>query len=290
MADLNLVKELRARTNSGFADCKKALEATNWDLEAAVEWLRENGIAKAAKKAGRIAAEGLVAIAGDDKEAVLVELNSETDFAAKNEKFGKLLSEIAQAVLNSNATSHEEILQAKLASGETIEQACANATATIGEKISFRRSLKVTATEGEVLGRYVHANNLVGAIVKVKGSDAEAARAVAMHLSAMNPEFVLLSDIPAKRLEDIKSQFTEPANFASKPANIQEQIKNGWLNKQLSEIVLVKQPFVMDDGLSVEQYLKNHNCELLAAYRFEVGEGIEKAQSNFAAEVMSIVK
>ncbi|MEE3928499.1 translation elongation factor Ts [Mycoplasmopsis ciconiae] len=290
MADLNLVKELRARTNAGFADCKKALEATDWNLEAAIDWLRENGVAKAAKKAGRIAAEGLVTIAGDNKKAVIVELNSETDFVAKNENFVKLLNEIAEAVLKANAHTYEEALAAKLSDGSTVEQGCANATATIGEKISFRRSQLVEASDNQELGLYVHANGQIAAIVKVEGKDAEAAKNVAMHLSAMNPEFILLEDIPTERMEAIKAGFEKPANFDSKPEKIQETIVSGWLNKQLSEIVLVKQGFVMEDSLSVEKYLAQHNDKLLSAVRFEVGEGIEKVQSNFAEEVMSFVK
>lgn len=289
MADLSLIKELRARTNAGFADCKKALEASDWNLDAAIEWLRENGVAKAAKKAGRIAAEGLVTIAGDSKKAVLVELNSETDFVAKNESFVKLLNEIAQAILKANAETYDEALNAKLSDGSTVAEAVANATATIGEKISFRRSQLVNTNEDENLGLYVHANGQIAAIVKVKGQDAEAAKNVAMHLSAMNPEFVLLEDIPAERMAQIKAAFEEPANFDKKPANIQEKIVTGWLEKQLSEIVLVKQGFVMEDSLSVEKYLAQHNDTLVSAYRYEVGEGIQKNESNFAEEVMSFV-
>ncbi|QZE12423.1 translation elongation factor Ts [Mycoplasma sp. Ms02] len=289
MADITLVKDLRARTNAGFADCKKALEATNWDIEAAVEWLRENGIAKAAKKAGRVAAEGLVQIAGDSKNAVIIELNSETDFVAKNEQFVTLLSDIAQAVWKSNASTQEEALAAKLENGETVEAATASATATIGEKISFRRFVRVMANDNEVLGLYRHINGLVASIVKISGSNEEAAKGVAMHLTAMNPEFILTSDISAERMDSIKSGFEKPANFDAKPEKIQQTIVEGWLNKQLSEIVLEKQAYILDDALSVEKYLNNNNSKLLEAVRYEVGEGIEKVVSNFAEEVMSFV-
>ncbi|AWX70338.1 elongation factor Ts [Mycoplasmopsis anatis] len=290
MSNINLIKELRERTNSGLSDCKKALEATNWDVEAAIEWLRENGIAKAAKKAGRIAAEGLIAIVGDEKSAVMIEVNSETDFVAQNEHFTKLLKEVANGLFKSNAKTLEEAEQVVLESGVSVSEACAQATATIGEKISLRRFVKVEAGANQVLGLYLHTNGRIGAITTIQGSNSEVARNVAMHLAAMNPEFVLVENIPADRMEQIKAGFVEPANFASKPANIKEKIVEGWLEKQLSEITLVKQPFVMDDGVSVEKYLSNSQSTLVKAIRYEVGEGIQKVESNFADEVMSVVK
>ncbi|EFF41456.1 translation elongation factor Ts [Mycoplasmopsis alligatoris] len=289
MADMNILKELRAKTNAGFVDCKKALEATNWELKAAEDWLRENGISKAAKKADRIAAEGLVTIASNSKVSVLVELNSETDFVAKNDKFIKLLNEIANALLNSKAQNQEEALEVKLASGETVSQACASATATIGEKVSFRRFEKIVAGEGEVLGNYVHANGLIAVVTKVKGAKEDVARNVAMHVAAMNPEFIFVTDMPEKRVSEIKAKFEEPNNFASKPEKIKEAIVKGWYEKQLSEIVLTKQSFIIEDSKSVEKYLEEHKSVLLSTKRFEVGEGIEKVQSNFAEEVMSFV-
>lgn len=290
MSNINLIKELRERTNSGLSDCKKALEATNWDVEAAIEWLRENGIAKAAKKAGRIAAEGLVAIVGDEKSAVMIEVNSETDFVAQNENFKNLLNEVANGLFKSNANTLEEAEQVVLESCVTVSEACTQATATIGEKISLRRFVRVVAGANQVLGLYLHTNGRIGSITVVEGSNSEVARNVAMHFAAMNPEFVLVENIPAERMEQIKAGFVEPANFASKPEKIREKIVEGWLDKQLSEITLVKQPFVMDDGVSVEKYLANAQSKLVSAVRFEVGEGIQKVESNFADEVMSVVK
>ncbi|QCZ36688.1 translation elongation factor Ts [Mycoplasma nasistruthionis] len=292
MADMKMekIKELRSRTNSALVDCKKALEATNYEIEAAIQWLKENGIVKAAKKAGRITAEGAVAAFGNEKQAVLVEINSETDFVAKNDKFISLLSEVTQSVFNANAKSLEEALAVKLANGDTVEQALVNATAVIGEKISLRRIERVEAKEDQVLGIYEHANKQVAAVVTVKGNNTEAARNVAMHVSAMNPEFVLTEQIPAERLESIKEGFVAPNGFENKPEKIQQSITEGWLNKQLSEFVLEKQAFVMEDSLSVAKYLENHNCELVSAIRYEVGEGIEKVQSNFADEVAGMVK
>ncbi|SJZ61152.1 translation elongation factor Ts [Mycoplasmopsis verecunda] len=291
MADnkMELIKELRTRTNSALVDCKKALEATNYEIEAAIAWLKENGIVKAAKKAGRITAEGAVTAMGDEKHAILVEINSETDFVAKNDKFIQLLNEVSTALFNSNASTLEEGLTVKLTSGETVEQALVNATAVIGEKISLRRFTKVEAKDNQVLGIYVHANQQVAAVVTVKGNNVEAARNVAMHVSAMNPEFILVNEIPADRLNTIKEGFVKPAGFENKPEKIQVSITEGWLNKQLSEFVLEKQAFVMEDSLSVAKYLQNHGCELVSAIRYEVGEGIEKVQSNFAEEVAGMV-
>ncbi|RIV16323.1 translation elongation factor Ts [Mycoplasmopsis gallopavonis] len=292
MADnkMEKIKELRARTNSALIDVKKALEATSYDIEAAIAWLKENGIVKAAKKAGRISAEGVVNAFGNEKEAVLVEINSETDFVAQNAKFISLVNEVTEAIFNAKAKSLEEALEVVLADGQSIKNALLNATSVIGENISLRRVTFIEAGEGEVLGVYVHANSRVATVVTVKGQDAEAARNVAMHISAMNPEFGFVEDIPAARLEEIKAGFQEPANFSSKPEKIQISIKEGWLNKQLSEFVLVKQAFVMEDSLSIEKYLANHNSSLVAFVRYEVGEGIEKVQSDFASEVASMVK
>ncbi|MFV8401397.1 translation elongation factor Ts [Mycoplasma sp. 005V] len=291
MADnkMELIKELRTRTNSALVDCKKALEATGYEIEAAIAWLKENGIVKAAKKAGRITAEGAVTALGNEKHAILVEINSETDFVAKNDKFMQLLNEVSTALFNSKANTLQEGLDVKLANGETVEQALVNATAVIGEKISLRRFTRVEAQEDQVLGIYVHANQQVAAVVTVKGNNTEAARNVAMHVSAMNPEFILVNEIPADRLESIKEGFVKPAGFENKPEKIQISITEGWLNKQLSEFVLEKQAFVMEDSLSVAKYLQNHNCELVSAVRYEVGEGIEKVQSNFAEEVAGMV-
>lgn len=286
---MELIKELRARTNSSLIDCKKALEASNDDIEGAINWLRENGIVKAAKKAGRVAAEGAVVALGNEKRAVLVEINSETDFAAKNQKFVELLSKVAQRFLTSNAASLEEVYKLELESGVSIENALIEATSVIGEKISLRRVLALEANEDEVLGVYVHANSQVASVVKVAGKNVEAAKNVAMHVSAMNPEFSLVSQIPSERFEALKASFEKPAGFDSKPASIKEKIQEGWLAKQLSEFVLEKQAFVMEDSLSVEKYLANHGDKLVEVARFEVGEGIEKVQSNFAADVASMV-
>ncbi|WP_406616161.1 translation elongation factor Ts [Mycoplasmopsis hyopharyngis] len=287
MAEVNkmaLIKELRERTNGGMMDCKNALEASEWNIDKAIQWLKENGKVKAAKKAGRISAEGLVTIAGDEKEAVIVEVNSETDFVAKNEKFIKLVEEIAQAILKSKAKTNEEAANVKVGK-ETITSLCENATATIGEKITFRRFVRVKAAAGQVLGNYVHINGQMASIVLVKGANQEAARKVSMHVSAMNPEFALLKDLPESKIKEIESKFEEPAGFDKKPANIQKIIKEGWITKQFSDFVLEKQNFVMDESLTIEKFLSQSKCELVKFARFEVGEGITKVETDFAKEV-----
>ncbi|QKT05270.1 translation elongation factor Ts [Mycoplasma sp. OR1901] len=287
---MELIKELRARTNSPFGDVKKALEATNYDIEAAIDWLKENGIVKAAKKAGRVAAEGAVTVAGDEKRAILVEINSETDFVAQNEKFLSLLNKVASALYEAKVTTLEESLNVKLENDLTVEQELLNATAVIGEKISLRRVLTVEAQENEVLGIYVHANSQIAAVTVLNGKNSEVARNISMHVSALNPEFDKVENIPNDRLESVKAGFTKPAGFENKPEKIQEKIVEGWLDKQLSEFVLEKQAYVIDDSLSVEKYLNTTDSKLVQTYRFEVGEGIEKVQSDFASEVASMVK
>ncbi|WP_322875920.1 translation elongation factor Ts [Mycoplasmopsis felis] len=287
---LELIKELRQRTNSALVDVKKALESTNYDIEAAVQWLKENGIVKAAKKAGRIAAEGAVLAIGNQTRAILIEINSETDFAAKNDKFVELLNQTANSIYESKVSTLEDALNVVLSNGQTVENELMNATSVIGEKISLRRVLEIQANEGEVLGIYNHINKQVSAVVNIKGTNPEVAKNVAMHVSAMNPEFSLVSQLSNERLNEIKSQFEKPAGFESKPAQIQEKIVSGWLDKQLSEFVLEKQSYVLDDALTVSKYLSSVNSELVNSYRFEVGEGIEKVQSNFAADVAEMVK
>lgn len=282
---LELIKELRERTNGGMVDVKKALEATDYDIEKAIVWLKSNGKIKAAKKAGRVSAEGLIALAGDSKKAVMVEINSETDFVAKNEKFVAFVSEVAQALLKTNAQTMEEAEKAIFNNNETIAEAVETMTATIGEKISFRRFALVEAAEGEILGHFVHVNGQIGSIIKVKGTNEEVARNAAMHLAAMKPEFIFENEVPAERIATFKAEFVEPAGFDKKPANIQETIRNGSLNKKLGEIVFVKQAFMMDEALTIEKYLANHHEELVSAVRFAVGEGIEKVETDFAAEV-----
>ncbi|EGV00069.1 elongation factor ts [Mycoplasmopsis columbina SF7] len=282
---LALIKEVRERTNGGMVDVKKALEASDWDVEKAIVWLKSNGKIKAAKKAGRVSAEGLVAIAGNNKKAIIVEVNCETDFVVKNEKFKEATNVIAQGLLAANVANGVDANTVVINGKETVAELAENLTATIGEKITFRRFTVVEASEGETLGSFVHINGQIAAIVKVKGSNEEIARNVAMHAAAMKPEYVFVNEVPVERIETFKAEFVKPAGFENKPAQIQEKILQGSLDKKLGEIVLVKQAFMMEDSLTIEKYLANHNSELTAATRYAVGEGIEKVVTDFAAEV-----
>lgn len=289
MEKIALIKELRERTNGGMVDCKNALEASNWDIDKAITWLKSNGKIKAAKKAGRISAEGILAIAGDEKKAIMIELNCETDFVAKNEKFQKAGDDIAKALLASKAKNEKDALKVKV-DKDTVEELTEHLTATIGEKTSFRRFTIVEAKKDEVLGVFLHINRQIASIVTVKGNDKESARNVAMHMAAMNPEFVFAKDLPKVRVEKFKAEFAIPANFDKKPEKVQEMIRENSLNKKISEVTLEKQAFMMDESLSIEKYLANHKGTLVAAVRYGVGEGLEKRQDDFAAEVASQMK
>ncbi|MCV3753470.1 translation elongation factor Ts [Mycoplasma enhydrae] len=284
--DLKKIKELREITNSGFLDVKNALEATNNDIEKAIEWLQEKGIIKAAKKAGRIAADGIVrTIVKDNKTAVIFELNSETDFVAKNEMFVDLTKKIASALLENNFSSVEDILGLKI-DGVTIEEHTNQLTAKIGEKISLRRAQKYVAKDGEVVAGYTHANNRVATIIIAKGSNADALRNVSMHVAALNPAYITEKCLSKEVLDEINAQLESSPALKNKPEKIQQSIKSGLLRKEFNERgVLLYQPFVMEDTKTVAQYLNESNLEILEVQRYEVGEGIEKKNVDFASEV-----
>ncbi|WP_198868314.1 translation elongation factor Ts [Mycoplasmopsis phocirhinis] len=283
-SQLELIKQLRERTGGGMMDVKKALEASEWDLDKAIVWLKSNGKIKAAKKAGRVSAEGIVAVAQNAKQAVMLEVNSETDFVAQNDEFKNLVAKFTTILLNSTASTLEEFLQVK-DGVETVQTILEEATATIGEKLSIRRFERFSVNEGESIGAFAHVNGQIAALVKVKGLGEEVPRNVAMHLAAMKPEFIFESEVPAQRLQTFKDEFVKPDNFEKKPENIQKMIMEGSLNKKLAEVVLVKQGFMMEESVSIEKYLANNKLELLQAVRYTVGEGIEKQEGDFAAEV-----
>lgn len=283
-----LVKELREKTGAGMMDCKKALTECNGDVQAAVDWLREKGIAKAAKKATRIAAEGLCDVAISGNKAYLFELNSETDFVAKNEKFLTLLHQIGEACV-ANDTACEKCTLAATYDGQTVEDLIIAATAVIGEKISLRRVVKVEKNDDEVFGVYKHNGGKIAVLSVVKGTDATVAKDVCMHVAMYNPRYLDEASINPEDLEHeaevIKAEIAnDPAN-ASKPANIVEKMVMGRLAKFKKEICLVDQAFVKDPNVTVAQFLKNHNSSAVAYVRYEVGEGMEKRNDDFAAEV-----
>ena len=285
----SLVKELRERTGAGMMDCKKALTQTDGDIEAAIDYLRENGIAKAAKKADRIAAEGLSYIEVKGNKAVILEINSETDFVAKNEKFVALVKNVANAILAAEPKSLEEALQVQ-AEGGTVEAVINEGIATIGEKLSLRRFEVVSKTDADAFGAYSHMGGRIGVLTLVEGStDEQAAKDVAMHIAALAPRYLDESEVPADVLEHEKKVLTEQALNEGKPANIVEKMIVGRINKFLEEITVVKQKFVKDDSLTVEKFVASKGGKLAKFVRYEVGEGIEKREDNFAEEVMSQV-
>ncbi len=285
----SLVKELRERTGAGMMDCKKALTQTDGDIDAAIDYLRENGIAKAAKKADRIAAEGLSYIEVKGNKAVILEINSETDFVAKNEKFVALVKNVAEAILAAEPATLEEALQVEVQGG-TVEAVINEGIATIGEKLSLRRFEVVTKTDADAFGAYSHMGGRIGVLTLVEGStDEEAAKDVAMHIAALAPKYLDESEVPADVLEHEKKVLTEQALNEGKPANIVEKMIVGRINKFLEEITVVKQKFVKDDSFTVEKFVASKGGKLAKFVRYEVGEGIEKKEDNFAEEVMSQV-
>lgn len=283
------VKELRERTGAGMMDCKGALEHTNGDMEAAIDYLREKGIAKAAKKAGRIAAEGLCNVVVNGNEAVIYELNSETDFVSKNKQFLDLLDEVGQAIMTSKANTTEEALTANY-QGKTLETIIADATATIGEKLSLRRVSRVFKKDSEAFGSYLHMGGRIAVLNVMEKDDAEVAKDMAMHIAAQNPRYLDRTQVDQETLEHEKHVLTQQALAEGKPANIVDKMVIGRLNKFLQDICLVDQGFVKDPDQKVSEYLKSHKNAVKSFIRLAVGEGIEKKEEDFAAEVAAQLK
>ncbi|WP_442684260.1 translation elongation factor Ts [Stenotrophomonas sp. JC08] len=280
----SLVKELRERTGAGMMECKKALTENAGNIDAAAEWLRKSGLAKADKKADRVTAEGRVAAAQSGGKAVLVEINSETDFVAKDENFLKFIDTVAQAALASDATDAEALKSAKLTTGETVEEARAAAIAKLGENMQIRRLARIDSSNN--VAAYVHGGR-IGVLIEVAGGNEELARGLAMHVAAMNPPHNKAADVPAefiakeKEIELAKMSDKEKA----KPADILEKIISGKLNKIVSEVTLYGQPYVLDTNQTVEQVLKAAGADVIGFQRLVVGEGIEKVVEDYAAEV-----
>jgi elongation factor Ts len=283
-----LVKELRDKTGAGMMDCKKALTETGGDLDKAADWLREKGIAKAAKKQSRIAAEGVCNVLTNGNEAVIYELNCETDFVAKNDNFVQLVDEVGQAILNSDATDLDEALAIEV-DGKTLADRLVEATAKIGEKISLRRVSRVVKNDNASFGAYVHMGGKIATLSLVEGVDEDVAKDVSMHVAAINPRYLDPSQISDDVIEHERQILTNEALNEGKPANIVEKMVVGRLNKYLKDICLVNQPFVKDPDVTVETFVKNNGGKVLSFIRLEVGEGIEKRQDDFAEEVMAQV-
>ena len=289
MISASLVKELREKTGAGMLDCKKALEANDGNIEAAVDWLREKGISKAAKKSDRIAAEGVAAILVDGNDAVIVEMNSETDFVAQNEKFKELVDSVLKTLIKSDATTVEEALELPCEDG-TVNDLIVSKTATIGEKLSLRRFAKVTKGDNETFGSYIHMGGKIAVLIVTENTSEEVARDVAMHAAAMRPKYVKTTDVPAEEVAKEEEVLKEQAVNEGKPAEIAEKMVKGRINKFYKEICLEEQPFVKDGDINVKTYVKNNGGEIKSMYRFEVGEGMEKREENFAEEVAKQMK
>ena len=289
MISASLVKELREKTGAGMLDCKKALEATNGNIDEAIDWLREKGISKAAKKADRIAAEGVAAILVEGNDAVILEMNSETDFVAKNDEFKELVNGTLKTILNSDAKTLEDVLNLPYENG-TINDFIVAKTAKIGEKLSLRRFAKVNKKDTEIFGEYIHMGGKIAVLIVTEGTDSVVAKDIAMHAAAMRPTYVSIENVPADVLEKEKNVLKEQAMNEGKPAEIAEKMVQGRINKFYKEICLEEQPFVKDSDINVKTYAKNNGGKIVAMYRYEVGEGMEKREENFAEEVAKQMK
>ena len=284
MITANMVKELREQTGAGMLDCKKALTETNGNMEEAVTWLREKGISKAAKKQTRIAAEGLVLAKVEGNKAVIVEVNSETDFVAKNPEFTGLVNDIATAILGSNVSTVEEANKLEV-NGTSIENMIVDKTATIGEKLSFRRFELVEKQDNQVFGTYSHMGGKIVTLAVLEGTDAEVAKDVAMQIAAMRPLYLDKDSVPSERVEKERAILTEQAENEGLDANKLPMIVNGRLNKFYEEVCLLDQGFVKENKMKVSKYVESKGMKVLSFVRYEVGEGMEKREENFADEV-----
>ncbi len=286
----SMVKELRETSGAGMMDCKKALSECNGNMEEAMNYLREKGIAKSAKKEARIAAEGLANIFVDGNKAVILEVNSETDFVSKNEEFVGMIETIGKTILNSNVKTIEEAEALKINDEETIKDFIVAKVAKIGEKLTLRRFELVEKTNDEVFGAYLHMGGKIAALTVIKGANEDVARDIAMQAAAMKPLYLNESEVPSEVIENERKVQLELAMNEGKPADIAEKMVDGRVKKFLKDICLVDQTFIKDSDLSVNDYAKKNGGEILKMVRYEVGEGIEKRSENFAEEVMNQIK
>ena len=283
------VKDLREKTGAGMLDCKKALDACNGSIEEAINWLREKGTIKAAKKSDRIAAEGLSQIFINKNKAVVLEVNCETDFVAKNDEFKEMTDKIGNAILNSSINEFEDVLKLDV-NGETVEELIIGLTAKLGEKISFRRFKVVTKNDTENFGSYIHMGGRIASLITIEGGNEEIAREVAMHAAAMRPLYLNSSEVPANVLEKEKEIMKQELLNEGKPADKIDNILVGKVKKYYEDVCLENQIFVKAENKeTVSKYLENNGAKLLSMTRFEVGEGMEKRQDDFAKEVMNQV-
>jgi len=285
-----MVKDLRERTGAGMMECKKALVECDGDIEVAIEHMRKTGLAKADKKAGRTAAEGLIAIkaSDDNKKVAIVEVNCETDFVTKGDDFQNFCNEVAQLALDNEPADLDALLATPMASGDSIADTLKAMIAKIGENMGVRR-FKVVSSDNGQIASYSHGSR-IGVLVNIEGGDLDLGRDIAMHIAASRPSAVSEADVDPALIEKEKEIFTAQAAESGKPAEIIEKMIGGRINKFLKEITLLGQPFVKDPDTTVEKLLKGAGATVIAFERFEVGEGIEKKKENFADEVMAQVK
>ena len=279
------VKELRDKVGVGMMDAKKALVEAEGDMDKAIDILREKGMATAAKKADRISAEGLTYVHVDGNTAAVVEVNSETDYVSKNEQFQQLVKDIAVAIVEHKPASVEEAKEVTLSNGETIGSTVTAAIQTIGENINLRRFELFEKEDGQTFGPYEHMGGRISVLTLLEGGSEDVARDVAMHVAALNPNYLNRDEVPQEVRDHELNILTEQAKNEGKPENIVEKMVVGRLNKWLGEISLVDQPFVKDGDISVQKYLENNDAKIVSFTRLEVGEGIEKRQEDFAQEV-----
>ncbi|MFJ8261507.1 translation elongation factor Ts [Rummeliibacillus sp. NPDC094406] len=286
-----MVKELREKTGAGMMDCKKALVQVDGDMEAAIDFLREKGLSSAAKKADRVAAEGTTYIEVKGNEAVLLEVNAETDFVAKNEGFKTLVKELADHLLVAKPATVEEALETTMENGAKVVDHISSAIATIGEKITLRRFTVATKTDADAFGAYLHMGGRIGVLAVVEGTtDADAAKDVAMHIAALNPKYIAHDQVSEEEIAHERKVLTEQALNEGKPENIVAKMVEGRLRKYFEEICVLDQPFVKNPDQKVGDFVKAAGGTLTSFVRYEVGEGIEKREDNFAEEVMNQVK
>lgn len=290
---IELVKDLRERTGAGFADCKKALEATGEDLEKAIDWLREKGIAKTAAKAGRVAAEGLAKVVVNGNKAAIVEVNSETDFTARNDMFKKMVDTVAETILNSNATTVEEALELPTANGKLSDEIAAISFAT-GEKMTLRRFELINKTDDQIFGQYLHFDGKKGCVVVLNGNKEEVAKNIAMQIVGMNAQYVDRDSMPAEIVEHERAVQTEivknDEKNANKPEAIIAKMVEGKISKSLKDMCLVEQDYLLDPSMNVKTYLANNGMSIEKFVRYSVGEGIEKKKDNWVEEVQAALK
>ena len=289
MISASLVKELREKTGAGMLDCKKALEANNGDISQSIDWLREKGISKAQKKADRIAAEGVASILIKGNKAAIVEVNSETDFVAKNDEFTSMVSTILETIIDSDVKSVEDALNLECKEG-TINDLIVAKTAKIGEKLSLRRFEVVTKSDTEAFGEYIHMGGKIAVLITVDGASTEVAKDCAMHAAAMRPKYVNKDSVPHDEVEKERKVLKEQAMNEGKPESIAAKMVEGRIRKFYEEICLEEQAFVKDGDKKVREYVKASGGTIKSMVRFEVGEGMEKREENFAEEVAKQMK